>query len=84
MYAWRFVDFKVCTYILQHTLIPYVPLYPLYSPINPYKITGEKVSQGKIRNRGLAYTKTEFPLLDYITSCDVIAREIPWTYVRNN
>ena len=42
---------------------------------------GEKVSQGKIRNRGLKYLKDEFPQLDYITSCEVIERDLPWKYV---
>ena len=39
---------------------------------------GEEVSQGKLRNQGLQYTKSEFPLLDYITSCDLIATDLPW------
>ena len=41
---------------------------------------GEKVSQGKIRNKGLKYLETEFPNLDYITSCDLIEENIPWIY----
>ncbi len=32
---------------------------------------GEKVSQGKIRNRGMEYLRAEHPLLDYISSCAV-------------
>ena len=41
---------------------------------------GEKVSQGKIRNRGNSYIKAEFPLLDYMTECHVEASNVPWTY----
>lgn len=41
---------------------------------------GEKVSQGKIRNRGNSYLKQEFPLLDYMTECHVEARNVVWTY----
>ena len=46
---------------------------------NMYTKYGEKVSQGKIFNRGNDYTKTEFPHLDIITSCDVMAKDLPWT-----
>ena len=49
--------------------------------INKYFYLGEKVSQGKVRNRGKEYTKSEFPKLDYITSCDLIEENIPWKYV---
>ena len=31
---------------------------------------------GKIRNRGLEYLESEFPLLDYITQCNVMARNV--------
>ncbi len=41
---------------------------------------GEKISQGKIRNRGLEYLESEFPNLDYIESCDIIAENLPWKY----
>ena len=41
---------------------------------------GEKVSQGKIRNRGNSYIKADFPLLDYMTECHVEASNVPWTY----
>eukprot|EP01031_Cornospumella_fuschlensis_P025103 gene25103-30319_t len=41
---------------------------------------GEKVSQGKIMNRGANYTKAEFPLLDYMTGCVVTVENLPWSY----
>jgi len=41
---------------------------------------GEKVSQGKIMNRGIEYLEEEFPLLDYITECAVTAEGLPWEY----
>ena len=47
-------------------------------------LTGEKVSQGKIRNRGSEYTKSEFPLLDYMTSCELVAENVPWRYEKQN
>ena len=40
---------------------------------------GENVHQSKIRNRGLEYLK-EFPLLDYIDKCQIIKRNVPWSY----
>jgi hypothetical protein len=33
---------------------------------------GEKISQGKIMNKGLEYLEKEFPLVDYMTSCDIV------------
>lgn len=39
----------------------------------------EKPSQGKIQNQGVQYLEKEFPLLDYITSCKVIATDIHWS-----
>ena len=45
---------------------------------------GEKVSQGKIRNRGNAYTKEEFPLLDYITECKVVKEHEKWYYTHKH
>lgn len=39
---------------------------------------GEAPSQGKIRNRGKAYTEAEFPQLDYVLSCQVAAEDVPW------
>lgn len=39
---------------------------------------GEAPSQGKIRNRGKAYTEAEFPQLDYVLSCQVAAQDLPW------
>jgi peptidyl-prolyl cis-trans isomerase A (cyclophilin A) len=41
---------------------------------------GEKVSQGKIMNRGMAYVKEEFPKVDVITGCHVIRENIPWNW----
>lgn len=41
---------------------------------------GEAPSQGKIQNRGLEYTESEFPLLDYMYGCRVMKRDIPWNY----
>lgn len=41
---------------------------------------GEKVSQKQIMLRGLEYLTQEFPLLDYIYSCDIVARDLPWRY----
>lgn len=46
-------------------------------------VIGEKVSQGKIRNRGNTYTKEEFPLLDYITECKVVKEHEKWYYIHN-
>ena len=43
-----------------------------------YTKYGEKVSQGKIFNRGNEYTKKEFPKLDYITKCEIKAKDVPW------
>ena len=37
---------------------------------------GEKVSQGKIMNRGNAYLEEEFPLLDYILECKVLKEDV--------
>ena len=39
---------------------------------------GEKISQGKIRNRGLEYLNSEFPELDYITSCEIMAENVTY------
>jgi hypothetical protein len=33
---------------------------------------GHAPESGKIRNRGAAYLDAEFPLLDFITRCDVL------------
>lgn len=41
---------------------------------------GEKVSQGKIINRGNQYLEEEFPLLDYITECCTVQENLPWIY----
>ena len=39
---------------------------------------GEAPEQGKIMNRGAAYLDKEFPLLDFITSCKVVGRGLPY------
>ena len=39
---------------------------------------GEAPEQGKIMNRGVAYLEEEFPLLDFITSCHVVGRNLPY------
>ena len=39
---------------------------------------GEKVSQGKIRNRGMEYLQAEFPLVDFIDSCSVMATDVDY------
>ncbi len=36
---------------------------------------GEKISQGKIRNRGSEYLESEYPEVDYITDCNVMAED---------
>ena len=41
---------------------------------------GEAPSQGKIMNRGSAYLEKEFPLLDYITACEVTRENVTWSY----
>lgn len=40
----------------------------------------EAPSQGKIRNRGNEYVYAEFPRLDFVDRCDVMASDIPWQY----
>ena len=79
--------------LLTHT---YVPLYITFSvPWGQvvgdlsildkiYTGYGEGVSQGKVMNRGSEYTKAEFPLLDYITSCKIMAKDLPWIYKHDN
>ena len=39
----------------------------------------ERISQGKIRNRGVEYLEAEFPLVDYITQCNVVAADVDYT-----
>lgn len=39
---------------------------------------GEAPSQGKIRNRGKSYLEEEFPLLDYITECQLVREDVAW------
>lgn len=41
---------------------------------------GEKVSQGKIMNRGIAYIEEEFPRVDVITDCRVVREDAPWRW----
>jgi hypothetical protein len=41
---------------------------------------GEAPSQGKIMNRGVAYLREEFPLMDYINNCAVTRENVPWSY----
>jgi cyclophilin family peptidyl-prolyl cis-trans isomerase len=41
---------------------------------------GEKPSQGKIMNRGAAYVREEFPLLDFITECKIVKENVSWNY----
>lgn len=41
---------------------------------------GEKPSQGKIMNRGAAYVREEFPLLDFITECKIVRENVSWNY----
>lgn len=42
---------------------------------------GEKPSQGKIMNRGKAYIKENFPLIDFMNACKIIKENIPWRYI---
>jgi hypothetical protein len=65
-----------------HVLIENLILKPtakFYLTEYHHNYLGEKVHQGKIRNRGLDYLK-EFPNLDFITSCDLVAKDLPWSY----
>lgn len=48
-----------------------------------YTKYGEKPSQSKIMNRGTAYLKEEFPLLDYVNKCAVTKEHVPWSYVHD-
>jgi len=41
---------------------------------------GESPSQGKIMNRGNEYLEQEFPLMDYITACEVTRENVTWSY----
>lgn len=41
---------------------------------------GEAPSQMNIRQEGNIYLQREFPHLDYILSCDIIAEDLPWKY----
>eukprot|EP01033_Poteriospumella_lacustris_P011013 gene11013-7835_t len=41
---------------------------------------GEKVSQGKIMNRGIAYVEEEFPRVDVITDCRVVREDVAWRW----
>jgi len=50
-----------------------------YKTLNKiYTGYGEKISQGKIRNRGLEYLNSEFPEVDYITSCEIMAENVTY------
>jgi hypothetical protein len=33
----------------------------------------------EIRNRGVEYLEAEFPLVDYITQCNVVAADVDYT-----
>lgn len=44
---------------------------------------GERVMQGKLMNQGNAYLEKEFPLLDYITACDIVAENLPYSHHPN-
>lgn len=44
-------------------------LYKGYGDIPPF---GKGPNQGKIHNQGNAYIKREFPLIDFINSCELI------------
>jgi hypothetical protein len=41
---------------------------------------GEKPSQGKIMNRGIAYIQEDFPLLDIMNACMISKENVPWKY----
>ena len=45
---------------------------------------GEKVSQKQIMLRGVEYLAKDFPNLDYIYSCKVMATDLPWRYEKSN
>lgn len=45
-----------------------------------YTKYGEKPSQGKIMNRGMAYIREDFPLLDVISECRVVRENVTWAY----
>lgn len=65
--------------------VPWGQLFPIngesYKTIDRiYTKYGEKVSQGKIMNKGLLYLEAEFPMLDYITACAVTKDNVPWIY----
>jgi len=47
--------------------------------LSVYTGYGEKVSQGKIRKRGLEYLQAEFPKVDFIDSCRVMAEGVDYT-----
>lgn len=42
---------------------------------------GEEPSQGKIMNKGAAYLDAEFPLLDFINECKIVAENLPYRAV---
>lgn len=42
---------------------------------------GDQPNQGKIMNQGNAYLEREWPLLDYITQCEIVDTNVPWHFV---
>ena len=46
--------------------------------VQVYTGYGESPSQGKIANRGSAYTLAEYPQMDYITGCHVSGSGLSW------
>ena len=74
--------FRFCLFFSFFSFLNFLIFFRFLIFLLPrFYFLGEKVSQGKIRNRGLEYLESEFPKLDYITSCDLIEEDVPWSYV---